>query len=193
MGIVKERKGRPRYPESMSGNGKEGEKDGRERGRQQGGGHSKFTCPTILQSSSWLRALPGLPAAAPTVSYSLMNVTLHAYRQCLCLCWRFYSLEASHLSLAPPTSSHTCTCVSTHPNIFYYINIKSLFRNAPGGPVVKNLPINAGDMSSIPGPEDSTCLGASKLLCHNYWSLRALEPMLYIKRIHGNEKPVHRN
>lgn len=52
MGIVKEGKGRPRYPESMSGNGKEGEKDGRGRGKQQGGDNSKFTCPTILQRPS---------------------------------------------------------------------------------------------------------------------------------------------
>ena len=36
------------------------------------------------------------------------------------------------------------------------------------GPVVKNPPVNAGDMGSIPGPEDSTCLGATKPVCHNY-------------------------
>ena len=30
-------------------------------------------------------------------------------------------------------------------------------RDFPGGAVVKNLPANAGDMGSSPGPEDSTC------------------------------------
>ena len=32
----------------------------------------------------------------------------------------------------------------------------------PGGTVDKNPPANAGDMGSIPGLEDSTCLGATK-------------------------------
>ena len=29
----------------------------------------------------------------------------------------------------------------------------------PDGPVVKNSPASAGDMGSIPDPEDSTCTG----------------------------------
>ena len=33
--------------------------------------------------------------------------------------------------------------------------IKSLFRDFPGGAVVKNLPANAGDIGSIPGPGTS--------------------------------------
>ena len=114
--------------------------------------------PQYCRGPSWL----GAASCCPNSALSLMNVTLHAYKHCLCLCWRFYSLEASqYLLLAPPTSSHTHThtCVSLHIQIYsIYINIKSLFRNAPSSPVVKNLPINAEDMSSIPGPEDSTCL-----------------------------------
>ena len=31
--------------------------------------------------------------------------------------------------------------------------------------------------------EDSTCLGATKLVYHNYWSLRVLEPMLHNKSV----------
>ena len=31
----------------------------------------------------------------------------------------------------------------------------NLFRGLPGGSVVKNLPVNAGDMGSIPDPERS--------------------------------------
>ena len=57
------------------------------------------------------------------------------------------------------THTHTHICVSLHIQIYsIYINIKSLFRNAPSSPVVKNLPISAEDMSLIPGPEGSTCL-----------------------------------
>ena len=32
-------------------------------------------------------------------------------------------------------------------------NLKTNRRNFPGGPVVKNLPSNAGDLASIPGGE----------------------------------------
>ena len=38
----------------------------------------------------------------------------------------------------------------------------------PGGPVVKNKPASAGDMGSIPGPEDPTCHRATKPACSNY-------------------------
>ena len=34
--------------------------------------------------------------------------------------------------------------------------------------VVKNPPCNAGDMGSVPSPEDFTHCGATKLVCHNY-------------------------
>ena len=95
MDIVKERKGRPRYPESMSGNGKEGEKDGRGRGRQQGGDSSKFTSRTILQRPFLTQGTPGAASCCPNRALSLMNVTLHAYKHCVCLGWRFYCLEAS--------------------------------------------------------------------------------------------------
>ena len=38
----------------------------------------------------------------------------------------------------------------------------------PGGPVVKNLPANAGNTGWIPGPGRSPCYGATKPLCHNH-------------------------
>ena len=38
----------------------------------------------------------------------------------------------------------------------------------PGGPVDKNPPADAGDMGSIPGLEDSTCLGATKPVHRSY-------------------------
>ena len=58
--------------------------------------------------------------------------------------------------------------------------------------MVKNLPANAGDMGLIPGPEDSTCPGATNHMSHNYWSLLALEPILH-KRSQHNEKLTHHN
>ena len=46
----------------------------------------------------------------------------------------------------------------------------------PGGPVVKNLPANAGDTGSVPGLGRSYMpYGASKPVCHNCWAC-ALEP-----------------
>ena len=38
----------------------------------------------------------------------------------------------------------------------------------PGGPVIKNLPANAGDMGSIPGPGRLHNHGANKPVYHNY-------------------------
>ena len=38
----------------------------------------------------------------------------------------------------------------------------------PGGTVDKNPPADAGDMGSIPGLEDSTCLGATKPVHRSY-------------------------
>ena len=61
----------------------------------------------------------------------------------------------------------------------------------PGGSVVKNLPVNEGDTGSSPGPEDPTCHGATKLMCHNYGSLQALESVLHSRTGHRREKPVH--
>ena len=75
----------------------------------------------------------------------------------------------------------------------------------PGGPMVKNLPANAGDMGSIYGGEDPTCGGATKPSCYNYWacalepgsqnywSSHAPEPMLHRQKSHQNEKPAFYN
>ena len=50
----------------------------------------------------------------------------------------------------------------------------------PGGPVVKKPPANVGDMGLISGPEDPTCCGTTKPVCHNYGSPHS-------KRSHRNE------
>ena len=66
----------------------------------------------------------------------------------------------------------------------------------------KDPPANAGDMGSVPGPEDPTCQGETKPMGHNYalepgncncGSPHTLEPMLCNKRSHCSEKPMHRN
>ena len=70
----------------------------------------------------------------------------------------------------------------------------------PGGTVDRNPPANAGDRDSILVQEDSTCLGATKPLPHNYWARllqllksKRLEPMFCNKRSLRNEKPIHHN
>ena len=64
----------------------------------------------------------------------------------------------------------------------------------PGSPLVKNLPANAGDPGSIPGPGRShTCFGATRPACCNYRNLCALELVLCNKRSHCNEKSLLHN
>ena len=46
----------------------------------------------------------------------------------------------------------------------FYVNTAVDF---PGGPVVRSLPANAGDMGSIPGPGGFMCLKATKPISHN--------------------------
>lgn len=59
-----------------------------------------------------------------------------------------------------------------------------------GGTVIKNLPISAGDLSSIPGPEKSLHAKGQP----SPWALitesAALEPLLH-KKSHWNKKRTH--
>ena len=43
-----------------------------------------------------------------------------------------------------------------------------IFRDFPGGAVVKNPPANAGDTGSSPGPGRSHMRGAAKPVSHSY-------------------------
>ena len=72
----------------------------------------------------------------------------------------------------------------------------------PDDPVAKNQPCNAEDTGSIPGREDSTCHGATKLVCRNYQvctlepenhdrSQHALELVPRNRRSHCSEEPAH--
>ena len=48
---------------------------------------------------------------------------------------------------------------------------KAIRRGFPGGAVVKNLPVNAGDMGSSPGPGKSHMLWSNKARAPQLWSL----------------------
>ena len=88
-----------------------------------------------------------------------------------------------------------------------YFNILAI-RGFPGGAVVKNPPVNAGDAGSSPGPGRSHMLQSNKAHVPQLLSLysRAREPQLlsHVPQLlkpthlepmlcHSNEKPVHHN
>ena len=85
------------------------------------------------------------------------------------------------------------------------LNIRSETVGFPGGAVVKNLPSNAGDTGSSPGPGRSHMPQSNSAREPQLLSLLStacepqllkpvcLEPMLCNKRSHRNEKPAHRN
>ena len=50
-------------------------------------------------------------------------------------------------------------------------------KDFPGGPVVKNLPANAGMIGLIPGLGRFHMPWGNKPTYHNYWSLCVLEPL----------------
>ena len=70
----------------------------------------------------------------------------------------------------------------------YIYNKTPLVFKTPGGPVVKNLPVNAGDTGSIPELGRSHMLWSSKV-CKLQLLKPAHQPMLCNKRTHCNEKP----
>ena len=83
--------------------------------------------------------------------------------------------------------------------------LKKYFSGFPGGIVVKNLPANAGDTGSSPGPGSSHVPRSNEARAPQLLNLRSrackpqllkparLEPGLRNKRSHRNEKPAHRN
>ena len=77
---------------------------------------------------------------------------------------------------------------------------KSNTQDNPGGPVVKNLPANAGDTGSVSGlgrfhmPWVNQAHAPQLLSTHlQLLTPRTLEPVLCNKRSHCNEKPGHHN
>ena len=100
-----------------------------------------------------------------------------------------------------------CPFLASCPTSLLYKTglIKSTLQGFPGGAVVENLPANAGDRGSSPGPEKSHMPQSNKACAPQLLSLRprahepqllsprTLEPMLHNKRSHCNEKPAHHN
>ena len=88
---------------------------------------------------------------------------------------------------------HQCPRMAARAVHHHLLCFCSVVSALPGGPAVNNPPANAGDTSSIPGPEDPTCHRATEPMHHNCWSPHALKPMLCKRRSHSNEKPEHHN
>ena len=72
--------------------------------------------------------------------------------------------------------------------------LKLFWKGFPGGSVVKNPPVNAGDTGLIPGPASSQTQQTTQpatTQCHNCcWSLHALEPVLSNERSQLKETPA---
>ena len=56
----------------------------------------------------------------------------------------------------------------TSPKTQHLMSLKRKRQGFSGGSVVRDPPASAGDRGSIPDPEDSTCLRASKPIHHSY-------------------------
>ena len=83
-------------------------------------------------------------------------------------------------------------------------NLKYKLGDFPGGPVVKNLPSNAGDMGSSPGRGTEIPQATGQLSTHattrepehrNYWARALWSPRATTreKLVCLNEEPAHRN
>ena len=71
--------------------------------------------------------------------------------------------------------------------------LKNCNRDFPGGAVVKNWPVNAGDTGSSPGPGGPHMPRSNEVHEPQLQKPECLDPMLHNKRSHRNEKPVHHN
>ena len=72
------------------------------------------------------------------------------------------------------------------------IAIQTIFRDFPAGPVVENLPSNAGDAGLIPGrgTKISHAGWATKLACYNLWVCAATgkSPWAAMKTQHSQKQ-----
>ena len=71
-----------------------------------------------------------------------------------------------------------------------YTHLKSYFLDFCDGPVVKNLPANAGNTGLIRGLGRPHMPRGNNACEPQLLSLRTLEPVLQNKRSHLNEKPI---
>ena len=76
--------------------------------------------------------------------------------------------------------------------ITHHLFLSSLTGDFSDGPVVKNLPANAGDAVRSLLWEDSICHRKMRPKSHNYWRPCTLEPMLRNKRARTlQQRPKH--
>ena len=66
-----------------------------------------------------------------------------------------------------------------------------ILRDFPSGPMVKDLPANAGDTGSVPGPRMIPYAAEPLSLCATATEARALGPRLSNKKCHRGERPAH--
>ena len=84
-------------------------------------------------------------------------------------------------------------CLTKVKQMCLKINFLENLQGFPGGAVFKNLPANAGDTSSSPGPGRSHMPRSSEARAPQLLKPVHIEPVLCNKRSHLNEKPVHCN
>ena len=164
-----------------------------------------------LRWASWLAILCTITHGC-WENFSLFTLTGrgHMEVQCVELSW---TLPQAPLFLA---DFNLCTSAVMNPNCEYIIlwvflakyqnwgwcwkppNLQMLpewgwFGDFPGRPVVKNcLPMQGIRVWALVW-EDPTYCSATKPVCRNYWSSRALQSVLCNKRSDCDEKPVLRN
>ena len=85
--------------------------------------------------------------------------------------------------------------------LYFHMNFRIVFlflwkmslEDFPGGLMVKNLPVNAGDMGLIPGRGGLHMLQGSWAHAPQLLKPTRLGPMLHNKRAHRREKPMYHN
>ena len=124
----------------------------------------------------------------------MWTMVLYSLREFLVITHFFLMLQA--ISLSELLVCRVCMSNFIRHATFisnFVVLSKAVYEDFPGGPVVKNLPANAGDMGSTPA------LGRSHILKVNYAhvpqlpSQHTLGPMFCNKRSHHNEKPTLSN
>ena len=83
--------------------------------------------------------------------------------------------------------------IPTSYNLLHSLIFKNETRDCPGGPMVKNPPVNAGHGGSIPGTGESHMPQSNQVSASQLLKPRCLELVLGITRSHCGEKSAHRN
>ena len=75
-------------------------------------------------------------------------------------------------------------------SLFFLLNINNVCTGFPGGPLVKNLSTNAGDVrdtDSVPGPERSPGIGNGNPLHYSYLE-NSMDKRAWQATVHGVSK-----